>query len=139
LTKNILTWEPEYDFEVISIVSPLKNYRLCWLLNNALNFDFSLYQELEVQWPRKKKTGYFSMYHYYDDIDKMNYYLIANKSDGLLLLGELKNVDYLLKLQGFLASELKADILEAIKKISLVDAVFNTQLSELKNKELLLF
>jgi shikimate kinase len=139
LSKNILVCEPEFDFEVISLVSSVKDYRLCWLLNTQLNMDFTRVDDLIIQQTKRKGRNFFTTYGYYDEINKMNYFLITNKFEGNLLLPELKTVDYILKLEGFLATEKKEELLDELKHISYLEAVFGNQINELKNKANLLF
>lgn len=109
------------------------------MLNSRLGFDFVRKDDLEAPLPRKKKNAYFNLYRHYDDIDKMNYFLIANKFEGNVLLNELKKVDYIIKMDGYLSEELKPELISEIKNMPFIDAVFDTQLHELKHKTNLLF
>jgi hypothetical protein len=137
--SEALDCEPEYEFEVISIVTSLKDYRLCWLLNKHLRLDFFRMDDLAVPLPRKKKNGYFTRYAFNDEVEKMNYALLANKSEGNLLLPELKTVDYILKMEGYLKEEKKEQFMETLKQAPFLEAVFGNALSELKSKDNLLF
>jgi hypothetical protein len=139
LSKTILICEPEYDFEIISLVSSVKDYRLCWLLNTHLRFDFIRIENLVVPQQKKKAKGYFNVFAFYDDADKMDYFLMENKENGNFLLPELKTVDYILKLEGVLAEEKKEELLNELKQVPYVEAVFSNSLGELKNKANLLF
>lgn len=139
MPRNILRWEPEYDFEILSIITSASDYRLCWYLNQCLHFDLEFYEALEIYLPSKKKTFLFDRFRYYDEINKLEYYLITNQSEGGMLLSELKNVDYILKIQGGIAHDMKTEIWAAIKKIPIIEAVFDTPVFELKNKNRLLF
>ena len=139
LAKSVFTLDYDYDFEVISIVSSVKEYRLCLVLNNLFGFDMYPLPDLEVQLKRKKNTAIFHIFHHYDDIDKMNYYLIGNKFESELLLPQLKMVDYVLKLEGFKAAEIKAEMIVKLKNATQIQAVLDTQLNSLKDKTNLLF
>ena len=139
LTKSVLICEPEYDFEVISLVSSVKDYRLCWLLNRHLKFDFSRVDDLMLPAQKKKKGGTFSNYFFYDEMNKLNYFLLANKDGGVFLLPELKQVDYIIKLEGFMADEKKKELLEELKLVPYLETVFGNSLDELKSKANLLF
>jgi len=134
-----LDCEPEYEFEVISIVSSMKDYRLCWLINKHLGIEFARTDDLEIPQPRSKKTGCFARYVLKDEVEKMDYFLMANKDNGIFLLPELKTVDYIIKLEGYLKEEVKEQWLQELKQIPFLEAVFGNPLHELKSKDNLLF
>jgi hypothetical protein len=139
VAKSVFTLDYDFDFEVISIVSSVKEYRLCLVLNNLFGFDMYRLPDLEIQLKKKKNIAIFNIFHHYDDIDKMNYYLIGNKFESELLLPELKMVDYVLKLEGFKAAEIKEEMITKLKTAAPIQAVFNTSLDSLKDKTNLLF
>jgi hypothetical protein len=139
VAKSVFTLDYDYDFEVISVVSSVKEYRLCLVLNNLFGFDMYRLPDLEIQLKKKKTPAIFNIFHHYDDIDKMNYYLIGNKFENELLLPELKMVDYILKLDGFKAAEIKEEMITKLKTATPIQAVFNTSLDSLKDKTNLLF
>jgi hypothetical protein len=95
--------------------------------------------DLEIMLKRKKKTVAFNVFHHYDDIDKMDYYLISNKYENELLLPELKIVDYVLKLDGFEPKDKKTEMIHRLKNVPQIQAVIDTSINELKDKTHLLF
>jgi hypothetical protein len=139
LAKSVFTLDYDYDFEIISIVSSVKEYRLCLVLNNLFGFDMYRLPDLEIQLKKRKNIAIFNIFHHYDDIDKMNYYLIGNKFESELLLPELKMVDYVLKLDGFKAAEMKEEMITKLKTAATIQAAFDTSLDSLKDKTNLLF
>lgn len=141
MAKNTVSFDLEldFDFEIISIVSSVKEYKMCFLLNNLFGFDLYRLPDLEIILKRKKKTAAFNIFHHYDDIDKMDYYLIGNKFENELLLPELKMVDYVLKLDGFEPTDKKNKMIQQLKNVPQIQAVIDTSLDELKDKTNLLF
>ena len=139
MAKSVFTLDYDYDFEIISIVSSVKEYRLCLVLNNLFGFDMYRLPDLEIQLKKRKNIAIFNIFHHYDDIDKMNYYLIGNKFESELLLPELKMVDYVLKLDGFKAAEMKEEMITKLKTAATIQAAFDTSLDSLKDKTNLLF
>jgi len=133
--------EPEFDFKLITIVSSLKDYRTCWLLNNTLKISFLRMPELEVPLTKKNKTAFFNLFEYYDHLDKMKYNLISNKDNGDMLLPELKTIDYIIKLEGDLdTAELKQEEwIATLKTIPFIEAVFAAEPEELKSRNNLIF
>ena len=139
MSKNVLICEPEYDFEVISLVSSVKDYRLCWLLNKELRFDFVKIDDLEIPQMRRKKIASFSVFNYHDELERMDYFLLSNKENGSYLLPELKSVDYILKLDGPIVGEKKEELMDELKRVPYLETVFSNSINELKNKANLLF
>mgnify|MGYP003551605105 CR=1 FL=1 len=52
------------DTKVLGIVAPVKDYRFCWLLNQALGCDFRLNSDIEIQLAKKGRQYFFSIYEY---------------------------------------------------------------------------
>jgi hypothetical protein len=147
LEKLELDFEEDYEFEIISIVASIKSYRLCAILHKVFDLDFTREPDLEIAF-KKKKVSRFDLFRYTDEIDKMDYYLIGNKSQSdineesektALLLPELKMVDFIIKLEGFLATEKKAKLVQKLKQDPNIQTIIDTPINELKNKINLLF
>ena len=140
-TKSLyLDFEFDYDFELISIVSSYRDYRLCWYLNKTLGFNLAWKEEVKVEQTKKRQAaGYFNLFSYEDELNKMQYFFVSNKSAGEFLVPELKQVDYFLELSGGNAPEEKERILTALKEVHIVEAVFPTEASALKSKQNLVF
>lgn len=139
LTLNI-DFDCDFDFETLAVVTALSEYRLCYVINNYFGLDFERIADHAILFPKKKKENYFNMYKFYDDVQKMTYHIIANKDEqDNSLLPELKNVDYIIKLEGFSAKEVKQEFIDMLKKVPQVQAVFQPEVGDLKNKTHLLF
>ena len=48
LNRKILKFEIDLDFVLIAITTSLKDYRICYLINKYLNFNFIKSADLEV-------------------------------------------------------------------------------------------
>lgn len=139
LGKLVLDTEFEYDFDLIALVSPVKDYRLCWLINKHLNIDLCRNEDLEINLTREKKLAYFSLYSYYDNLDKLSVFLLNNKFNNDYLLPELKQADFLLMIKGGLADIEKDRYVSAIKAIPVVQTLFEINPYSLKSKQNLIF
>lgn len=137
LAKHTLHLEPDYDcdFELISIISGIRDYRLCWHLNQHLGFDFARQPEIQLHYPKKQKYGYFNLYEYEDELNWLQYYFIVNKSLGENLIPELKQVDYLLLIKGGSVGMDTESLLHNLKQIKYVEAAFQTDPTTLRSRQ----
>ena len=113
----------EPDYLLIGISSHAKSYRLCWALNQQLGFKFNKSEfNIEIKNVRKKTTSVFEVYEYFDEDNRVYFYLIGNKSNDSYLLPELKHVDYLLMLK----ENLTVDIALINEKVKLTEHVLTS-------------
>jgi len=88
------------DTALIGIASTLPGYQFCWTLNRQFETNFVREPEMDVCLQSgKKKQYFFPIYVYYLPINGMKYILYKLKSDKEALLPEVKQLDYLWKLQ----------------------------------------
>lgn len=141
MAKRTLYLEPEfdYDFELISIVSPVRDYRLCWHLHQLLSLDFVRQDEIVLHYPKKHKYGYYNLFYYEDELNWLQYYFINNRSLGENLIPELKQVDYFLLIKGGNADVERDTAINALKQLEQVQAVLSTDPEGLKSKQNLIF
>ncbi len=135
LSKHRLLVDFDFEFSLICLISSLKDYRLCWAINRSLNIELSREDELKISNEKKRKEAYFNQFHYEDPINFLHYHLLANKSAGAFLLPELKRVDYLLMLRGDAAEETKEEILQQLKNLAGIEALFAANPAELRSKQ----
>ena len=136
LSKHRLHVDFDYEFSLICIISSLKDYRLCWAINRALNIELAREEEeLKISNEKKRQEAYFNQFYYEDEINFLQYHLLANKSAGAFLLPEFKQVDYILMLRGDAAEEAEEDILQQLKSLAGIEALFATNPAELRSKE----
>src|SRR4028119_194133 len=83
------------DTRLIGIVAPLKDYQLCWYLNQLLRFDFRSNNDIEIQLNKKKRDYFFSVFEFREKNNSLVHYLYNNQFDGEYLLPEFKHLDFL--------------------------------------------
>ena len=54
----------DFNFHVWGINSPLVDYRLCWLLNNILEWNFERVNDIEIHSEKDNSIIYFNAYKY---------------------------------------------------------------------------
>jgi hypothetical protein len=109
--KHILSFEPEYDYEMWGICSHHRDYRLVWNINDKLNLNL---EKADEDFHTTDKKGSIqsshSLYSFTDEESSISYYLIKNKNLSKYLIPEQPTIDYFLFIQN--------DVLEASKGIN---------------------
>lgn len=129
----------DFDFPLIGISSSLKDYRLCWQINRALNIELCRQKDLLVSNEKKRQEAYFNLFQFEDAIDFLRYFLIANKSAGSLFIPELKQADFFMMLRGDAAKETALVVMEKLKSLPGIEAVFETNPAKLCSRQNLIF
>ncbi|MBL7697199.1 MAG: IPExxxVDY family protein [Chitinophagaceae bacterium] len=125
---------------LIGIVAPIKDYQLCWQLNQLLTIDFRNNNDIEIQLKRKKRDYYFAIFQYCEATNSLNHYLYNNQFDGEYLLPEFRHLDFLYLLKGDVVSdEFFHQLMDTIRKINGVQLVMELAHEKIKNKGHMIF
>jgi hypothetical protein len=127
--------EIEYDFELIGLSSHEKDYRLAWSLNRQMGWSLKRTNDIELARPEGFLTC--ACFEYTTLHEKTKFTLLDNKSDAGLLMAELPQFDFLLKIEN-LQQPLSDDFYRQLKKTPLLIASFLLATEKLKNKHYLL-
>ena len=139
MAKTHLPIDFDYDFQLLAMVSPVKDYKLCWAINRACNYDLARKEDIEINSKLRKRLVHFSVYQFENELNKITYYVVMNKKDGEYLVPEVKEADYFLLLKGSQTQSEKERAIEAISSIGIVQTVFEVEPQSLKSKENLVF
>lgn len=140
MKKTKLLVEHHYDFELLGLVAPIKDYKMAWVINNSLGLklvrvsdfepDFLNHPKMKIaQFLEEKEHGYRQ--------------LLKNRSlfesrQTLYLVPELRMVDYFLLIQD-LTFELNLNMyIERLSEVRYIQNVIKLDVSKLKSKENLL-
>ncbi|PKP46373.1 MAG: hypothetical protein CVT95_07100 [Bacteroidetes bacterium HGW-Bacteroidetes-12] len=137
MIKHTFKLEEDYNFEIIGISCHSKNYKLCWVVNNALQINLIRLNDFEIL--KKKETLSFSFYKYIDKENNIEYYLIANKSENGFLISEKPSVDYFIILKESASPKLTTKITTILNKQDIILMAYKIDVSELKSIKNLLF
>ena len=128
------------DAHLLGIVAPMKDYQLCWQLNQHFRFQFRLNNEIEIQLSKKGRQYFFAVYEYKEPNGSNCHYLYNNQFDGEYLLPEFKHLDYIWMIKG------DGNVKDAIPEFSnLLRSVAGVQLvtevtpDKIRNKAHLIF
>ena len=131
LSLNINYFE---DYQLLAIVSHLKDYRLCFFLNQDLDLDLKKHDDLR---PAHNGASY-SWYYYSEGETYLSCYLISNHHSSGKLVPALKNVDYLMFIKNPYDDKEVMAMAMNIRRIPHVVAVFEQEISKLKNMDVLI-
>ncbi len=125
-------------FTLIGISCHVKDYRISFLLNRHLGLDFLKIEDLKITLNNKKDPEEFSMYYYFDEDYFNTYYLVANRSRELVLAPEIKQVDFLLIIEGEFKKSQEDRLIKSIRNIPNILMAYEIKFAEIKNHETLL-
>lgn len=104
----------EIRFSLIGISSHENDYRLVWAINILLGFSFSRIDDLVVHQPKSGTDLEFSRYVYTDEDTGISYSMISNRCDNGFLFADIRNLDFLIKINGEINNQ---EILDLVKKL----------------------
>ncbi|WP_268035231.1 IPExxxVDY family protein [Algoriphagus sp. PAP.12] len=140
MKKVKLQIEHTYDFDVLGLVSPVRDYKMAWLINRQLDLDLIKWEDLEIEFlsdPHLKISQYFlSLPHGYVQLLK-NKALNTNNQVSYLI-PELKSMDYFLLVQDQTFQISINTFANELAKIPFIQNVMKLDVSKLKSKENLL-
>lgn len=128
------------DTRLLGIVAPVKDYQLCWFINQLFRFRFRMNNEIEIQLTKKQRKYFFPVYEYNEPNSSLVHYLYNNQDDGEYLLPEFKHLDFLWLLKGDLVeNESINHMVSSIKNIYAVQLVMELTNEKIKNKGHMIF
>jgi hypothetical protein len=125
-------------FTLIGISCHVKDYRISFLLNKHIGSEFLKMEDLKITLNNKKDPAEFSFYYYPDEDYFNTYYLVANRCQEYVLAPEIKQVDFLMIVEGEFRKPRKDKLIKCIRTIPNVLTAFEIKFTEIKNYETLL-
>lgn len=128
------------DTRLLGIIAPVKNFQLCWKLNNLLGFDFRLNADIEIHLKKRTRSYYFNIYESKEPNSFLSHFLYHNQFDGEYLLPEFKHMDFLWLMKGDCVEDEKCNwIKQAVKSIAGVQLVAELTNEQIKTKGNMVF
>ncbi|MBT0812606.1 IPExxxVDY family protein [Litoribacter ruber] len=140
MKKTKLQVVHEYEFDLIGLVAPLKDYKMAWVINNSLDLDLARTKDYQLEFINQPALV---ISQYILEKDHGFIQLLRNRSysksdKALYLVPELKTIDYFLLLQDY-TYELNINAyIEELSKHPYVQNVVKLDVTKLKSKENLL-
>jgi hypothetical protein len=122
---------PEFNFQLIALVTSEPIYRVSWLLNENLDIQLKEAPPLQTYHNKIQVVQEFSVFQFVDE-DESVMQLIQNKSQHGYLIEEQKQVDFWLKTEDSKFAE--PDLVRKIKSIKNINLAFEVKPGSLKSK-----
>ena len=140
MKKTKLFVEPTFDFDLLGLVSPVKDYKMAWLINRDLNLALVKSEDVKIEFvssPRLEISQYFlSLPHGYIQLLKNK---ALNTTQQLAyLIPELRNLDYFLLVQDQTQQTSIATFVDHLTRNPFIQSVVRLDISKLKSKDNLL-
>ena len=140
MKKAKLQIEPTFDFELLGIVSPIREYRMAWLVNQELELNLVKVDDLELEFLNSEKL---EIAQYFLSLPHGFIQLLKNKALNSVQqlaysVPELKNLDYFLLVQDETEQLDLSNFMEKLSRNPLVQSIVRIDISKLKSKENLL-
>jgi hypothetical protein len=139
LTRRKLKIDPEFNFILIGVATPLQDYRMAWFVNNVLYKTLAKIDDLVITDPVNKIQTAYARFDFDEELTKSKFHLLQNKNGPNWLIPELKELDYLLIIRGEYYRPRKNDILKKLRAIEQIQAVVIIEPDTLKSKNNLIF
>ncbi len=139
--KHLLEFDSEVDFDLIGICSHHNDYRLAWSINSDLGFHL---EQSEVPfYITINKKGIVThqshaMFEFYEEENRVTYFLIKNKEEGKFLIPEKPTIDFFLFIHKNNIIELN-QLSEKLRKVNSILAVFLLEPETLSSTENIIF
>ncbi len=153
--KTIILTEEDATEEIslIALYSAFEIYRVVYLINRVL--ETSLKREADVDVQHKNGIALHPLYHYIDQKNLVDYYLVANKAETkptkkekitslfqeeerylTFLIPEQKKVNYFLEIKGI---DNLTEVVTKLKTIRQLSAVATVEITSLRSYKNLIF
>ncbi|GGF17060.1 IPExxxVDY family protein [Echinicola rosea] len=140
MRKTKLQVEHDYDFDLLGLVAPLKDYKMAWVVNSFLGIRMIKIEDFKLEFLNQPKL---EISRYILEKDHGYIQLLKNRSfsdsgQTLYLVPELKIMDYFLLLQDFTQETNLNHCIGQLSESSYVQNIVKLDVSKLKSKENLL-
>lgn len=136
--KHKLDMAIEEDFCLLGVVTDEPDYKLCWMINGALAMNFEKQDDLKLFHKKINEEQEFSNFFYEDEEAMITFRIIKNRTDKGYYLEELKNLDYLIHIQGEISTLKISNFMLSVGGLNPVRMCVPCDLSRIKNHDRLL-
>jgi len=142
MKKRRLEADIDFDFDIIGLICPLKEYKLAWHINASLDIQLIKENDIEIEFIRNQNlqiTNYlYQKEHSYLRMLK-NRSITEFDENPAFLLPELNKFDFIILVQGFEDTLSINDLKSKLGSIPKVQYVQSFAVESLKSKENLIF
>jgi len=131
--------ELDTDYSLAGIATSLKEYQLCYWLNQLLACDFKKLEPLTFEPRDRSRKIQFSVFRAEQAETRNTFTVFTNKNMGEFLLPEVSNFDYIVQIAGKFKEESMKQLLEGMKQVGEVVLSAEIPLKKIKSKERLIY
>ena len=142
MKHNLFNNSYEVEYNLVGIVSNLKEYRLAWVLNNILYLDLLKANNLRI---KKNKNNFCEVSNYFYKSDECNIRLIKNKiirgvnfDNEQYLIKKLSKFDYLFQIYDYGGDFNLTHIINKLNSENSIQFANFVDMNFIKEKDLLL-
>ncbi len=138
--KTLFRLQFETDFRVVGVFCQEADYRICWLINNQLGFNFKRVSDFSSFQSRLGAEAHFSVYHFSTETLQQDIFLVNNhSSEGTPLFTAPPGLDFLLLIKADQARFDYTGLLKNLRSIRPVTASYLIDDALGRNKEPFLY
>lgn len=140
MNRKVLKVDADLDFELIAITTTLRDYRVCYLINKYLQFDFRKIDDLKVDiYKNSAELVFFSRYHCHWETTETDFYFITNRGSDGLLIPEMREADYFMMIKNYIDEKELDDIVYRLNQLPEIVTAIKINPKKIKSHENLLF
>lgn len=128
----------EEDFCLLGMVTDEPDYKLCWMINRSLRMNFEKQNDLKLFHKKIGEEQEFSNFQYEDEEAMITFRIIKNRTDKGYYLEELKNLDYLIHIQGEISTLKISNFMLSLGQLDTVRMCVPCDLRRIRNHDRLL-
>ena len=134
MTKK-LTFKVDYfeEYELLSVASHLKDYRLAYFINEHLGLELQKFDDFKL-----KDEKRYSWFCYSEGENGSTFYLIGNTHPDGLLIPSQKGIDYFLLIKDLFDDNRLKGLTTKLRGIKGVMGVFRVEMDSVKNLDLMI-
>jgi hypothetical protein len=123
------------DYCLLGIASDEPDYKLCWLINQQMNTSLAKVDDLLVFNSKLNEQQEVALFVYYDENKMVTYRLIGNRLSTGYFLSDLKNIDYVLHIQGDIVESEIDDFIRRLVKAPGVRLCVPVDLQKIRERD----
>lgn len=156
--KTMLNMIVEERYHLIAIHCSHESYKAAFLLNKHLRLRLKR-ERRDLDFKHKELVAFYPLFHYFDQMNCSDYYMVSNKFDGTSdlhqssegdlfsekatltkhLMSEYKNVDYFLKIEDETQIISAKKLIDDLNKIPQILTAYEVDVETLRSQENLIF
>lgn len=138
MKKIFLEVAYDEDFLLYGIVSQEKAHRLAWLINKTMGYHLVMDEELTLYAGNDIQQSHMK-FSFHDEINHLDVFLLNNRDESLVLMNELRTIDFFIIIKGALEFFKKRNFTAGIKTITEVQLISEIKHNKLKQRQNLIF